>query len=56
MVNPIGATEAPNLNDVLYKVKTDPQYGYDKSPTAINDAYDLAAKIKGIFGQGSGMM
>ena len=56
LVNPIGATEAPNLNDVLYKVKTDPQYGYDKSPTAINDAYDLAAKIKGIFGQGSGMM
>jgi len=56
LVNPIGATEAPNLNDVLAKVKTDAQYGYDKSLPGINNAYDLAAQIKGIFGKGPGRM
>jgi hypothetical protein len=42
-----------NINDILTTIKTDPKYGYDKSMPAINNAYDLAANIKSIFGFGA---
>jgi hypothetical protein len=55
--DPVSKITAPrNINDILATVKTDPKYGYDTSLPAINNAYDLAASIKGIFGQGSGKM
>ena len=53
LVNPVGATKLPNLNDILTTVKTDPKYGYDQTVTAKNDAYDMAAKIKSTFGFGA---
>ena len=53
LVNPIGATKLPNLNDVLTTVKTDPKYGYDQTMGAKNNAYDLAANIKRTFGFGA---
>ena len=49
-----GFTYTPqSINDMLTTVKTDPQYGYDKTMTAKNSAYDLAAKIKSTFGFGA---
>ena len=53
LVNPIGATKLPNLNDVLTTIKTDPKYGYDQTMGAKNNAYDLAANIKRTFGFGA---
>ena len=53
LVNPVGSTKLPNLNEVLTTVKNDPQYGYDQTMGAKNSAYDLAAKIKQVFGKGA---
>jgi len=50
-----GFTYTPqSINDMLTTVKTDPQYGYDKTMTAKNSAYGLAANIKAAFGRGVG--
>ena len=53
LVNPVGATKLPNLNEVLTSIKLDPKYGYDNTVAAKNDAYDMAAKIKATFGFGA---
>lgn len=48
-----GLSTQQNINDILTRVKTDPQYGYDNTMTAKNSAYDLAASIKSTFGFGA---
>ena len=48
-----GLSTPQNMNEILTTIKTDPQYGYDKTMTAKNSAYDLAANIKQHFGKAS---
>lgn len=49
-----GMTNPQTMNDVMTTIKTDPQYGYDNTTTAKNDAYGLAARFKSTFGKGNG--
>lgn len=48
-----GVSTPSTFNDVLLKVKTDPQYRYDFTTQAKSDAYDLGSKLKSMFGFGA---
>ena len=45
-----GLSTQANMSDVMNKIKTDPQYGYDYTNAAKNDAANLASQIKQMFG------
>lgn len=48
-----GATLARDNAGILNEVRTNPVYGFDQTMGARNSAYDLAAKIKSVFGRGT---
>lgn len=45
-----GVSTQANMSDVINKIKTDPQYGYDYTNQAKGEAANLAAQIKQMFG------
>jgi len=45
-----GVSTPANFSDVINKIKTDPQYGYDYTNQAKTDAANLASQIKQMFG------
>jgi len=50
-----GETIARSNSEIVEEARTNPIYGYDKTMGAMNSAYDLAAKIKGVFNRGAGV-
>jgi len=48
-----GETLARSNAEILAEVRSNPVYGYDQTMGAKNSAYDLAAKIKSVFGRGT---
>ena len=50
-VGPDGVAVPQTLDQALTTVKTDPYFGYDKTPTAKNDAYDTLNGIGQMFGK-----
>ncbi|TSA56453.1 MAG: hypothetical protein D4R39_04250 [Methylophilaceae bacterium] len=50
-----GETIARSNSEIIDEARNNPLYGYDKTMGAQNSAYDLAAKIKGVFNRGAGV-
>ncbi len=48
-----GETLARDNADILNEIRTNPLYGFNETMGAKNSAYDLAARIKGVFNRGT---